>query len=255
MFLAIDIGNTSINIGLFDGSVIRQSWRISTRYSEMADEYAVLFISLMEASGYDISKVQICAVCSGVPKVRTSIVDMLRRYFKLDPLVVTSGVKTGMKILTDNPKEVGADRIVNAVAAKNKYNKAAIIVDLGTAITLDIIDSKGDYLGGVIAPGIELAAQSLHDKAAALPSVELSAPPKVIGKNTVDAMKSGIVYGYADLVNGLVGRAKAELGEDAIVVATGGYAEMIAPHANSIMEVEPTLTLYGLQLIYYMNRI
>ena len=254
MFLALDIGNTSISIGLFKGSVLKRFWRIATRHGEMADEYAVLLISLLEAENYQVSQVEACAVCAGVPKVRTAFVDMLRRYFKIDPLVVGSGVKTGIKILTDNPKEVGADRIVNAVAAKYKYNQAAIVVDLGTATTLDVINSRGEYLGGVIAPGIELAAESLSEKAAALPSVELAVPAHVIGRNTVDAMKSGIVYGYAELVNGLVARVQAEMDELCLVIATGGYAELVAPHANRIQKVDSVLTLEGLRLVYFMNR-
>jgi len=254
VLLAIDIGNTSISIGLFSGSELKSSWRISTRHREMADEYAVLFISLLEACGYHPSQITAAAICSGVPRVRASVVDMLRRFFNVDPLVVTSGVKTGIKIMTDNPKEVGADRIVNAVAAKNKYKRSVIVVDLGTAITLDIITAQGDYLGGVIAPGIELASDSLRERAAALPSVELIAPTRVVGKNTVDAMKSGIIYGFAELVDGLVTRVRDELGENYLAVATGGYAEIVAPLTKNITQVDPALTLEGLHLIYYLNR-
>ena len=255
MFLAIDIGNTSINIGLFESSKLRNSWRIATRHNQMADEYAVLLLSLLNAEKIDVKEIEACAICAGVPKVRMAFVQMLKRYFNVEPLVVGAGIKTGVKILMDNPKEVGADRIVNSAAVRLKYKKAAIVVDLGTATTFDVINSNGEYIGGVIAPGIELAAASLHEKAATLPSVELVAPSKVVGKNTVDAMKSGIIYGYAELVSGLIKRIKQENGEEKImVVATGGYAELIAPFVSAIDLVEPALTLEGLHAIYFMNR-
>ncbi|MCL2474694.1 MAG: type III pantothenate kinase [Chloroflexi bacterium] len=255
MFLAIDIGNTSINIGLFDGSKLRNSWRIATNRHKMADEYAVLLLSLLVSEEIDIKDIKASALCAGVPKVRAAFVQMLQRYFKIEPLVVGAGIKTGVKILMDNPKEVGADRIVNSAAVRIKYNQAAIVVDLGTATTFDIINAAGEYIGGVISPGIELAAEGLSERAAALPSVELAAPAKVIGKNTVDAMKSGIVYGYAELVEGMIKRIKQESGEGkTVVVATGGYAELVAPFVDSIDFVEPSLTLEGLRAIYFMNR-
>jgi type III pantothenate kinase len=194
------------------------------------------------------------AICSVVPPLVGTFEELLKRYCDVSPLVVRAGVKTGVRILTDNPREVGTDRIVNCAAAHYLYKRAVIVVDLGTGTTFDMVSKGGDFIGGVIAPGIGIAAQALYTRTAALPRVELIAPPKTIGTNTVTAMQSGIVFGYIGLVEGLLARIQKELGEKALVVATGGYAELIARGTKVIDEINPDITLIGLRLIYQMNK-
>ena len=254
MLLAIDIGNTNITIGVFDGSKMKATWRVATGVHRMPDEYASLMLHLFGHEGIDASKITDVILCSVVPPLIGVFEDWCRRYLKVSPILVEAGVKTGVKISMENPREVGADRIVNAVAAHKLYGGAVIVIDLGTATTFDAVSKEGDYLGGAIAPGIAIATEALFDKTAALPRVELTHPKKAIGRNTVAAMQSGIVFGYAGLIEGVVARIKKELGGKAKVVATGGYAELLARETPAIDEVNPDLTLIGLRLIYEMNK-
>jgi type III pantothenate kinase len=254
MLLAVDIGNTNITIGVFDGSKMKATWRVATGVHRMPDEYASLILHLFEHEGIAVSKITDAILCSVVPPVAGVFEEMCRRYLKVSPVLVEAGVKTGVKISMDNPREVGADRIVNAVAAHQLYGGAVIVIDLGTATTFDAVSKEGDYLGGAIAPGIAIATEALFARTAVLPRVELTHPKKAIGRNTVAAMQSGIVFGYAGLIEGIVARIKEELGGKAKVVATGGYAELLARETPAIDEVNPDLTLIGLRLIYEMNK-
>ena len=253
MLLAVDIGNTGITLGVFDGETLRATWNVSTGIHRTADEYASLLLNLINHS-QDSSAIDGVVICSVVPPLVATFEDLCRRYLRLEPLVVGAGIKTGVSIRMDNPREVGADRIVNAAAAHHLYRGPVIIADLGTATTFDTVSREGDYLGGVIAPGISTAAESLFTRAAMLPRVELAHPQRAIGTNTITAMQSGIVFGYVGLVEGIVARIQRELNEKAKVVATGGYSGVIAKETNIIDEVNPDLTLVGLRLIYAMNR-
>jgi type III pantothenate kinase len=254
MLLAVDIGNTNITIGVFDGSKMKATWRVATGVHRMPDEYASLILHLFEHEGIATSKITDAILCSVVPPVAGVFEEMCRRYLKVSPILVEAGVKTGVRISMDNPREVGADRIVNAVAAHQLYGGAVIVIDLGTATTFDAVSEEGDYLGGAIAPGIAIATEALFSRTAVLPRVELIHPKRAIGRNTVAAMQSGIVFGYAGLIEGIVTRIKQELGGKAKVVATGGYAELLARETPAIEEVNPDLTLIGLRLIYEMNK-
>jgi type III pantothenate kinase len=254
MLLAIDIGNTNVTLGVFEGEQLRAMWRMTTNINQMGDEYAALLLTLLAQQGMKTSDINEAAMCSVVPPLVGTIEDLLRRYFKVSPLVVRVGVKTGVRITYPNPREIGADRIVNAAAANHLYKGPVIVVDMGTATSLDIVNRDGDFIGGVIAPGIAIAAQALYTRTAALPRVELVAPEKAIGTTTVTAMQSGIVYGYIGLVEGLLRRVQNELSEKALVVATGGYASLIASGTKMIDEINPDITLVGLRLIYQMNR-
>ena len=254
MLLAVDIGNTNINVGVFDGNKLKATWRIATRVHRMPDEYASLILHLFEHAGVAAQKITDAILCSVVPPLAGVFEEMCRHYFKLSPLLVEAGVKTGVRIAMDNPREVGADRIVNAVAAHQLYGGPVIVIDLGTATTFDAVSKDGDYLGGAIAPGIAIATEALFSQTAVLPRVELSHPKRAIGRNTVAAMQSGIVFGYAGLIEGIVIRIQQELGDKAKVVATGGYAELLARETPIIEEVNNDLTLTGLRLIYEMNK-
>ena len=254
MLLAVDIGNTNMTIGIFDGSKLKATWRVATGVHRMPDEYASLMLSLFERQGISVSKITDAILCSVVPPLVGVFEEMCRRYLKISPLVIEAGVKTGVRISMDNPKEVGADRIVNAVAAHQLYGGAVIVIDLGTATTFDAVSEEGDYLGGAIAPGIAIATEALFARTAVLPRVDLTHPKRAIGRNTVAAMQSGIVFGYAGLIEGIVTRIQQELGGKAKVVATGGYAELLARETPVIEEVNPDLTLIGLRLIYEMNK-
>ena len=254
MLLAIDIGNTDTTLGVFKDSELRATWHMATNIHRMADEYAALLLNLLRHKGLEPSDITKVALCSVVPPLIATYEDLFRRYFNISPLVVGAGVKTGVRIRMDNPREVGADRIVNAAAAHHLYESPVIIVDLGTATTFDTVSQEGDYLGGAIAPGINTAAEALFMQAAMLPRVELVHPKQAIGTNTVTAMQSGIVFGYVGLIEGIVARIQQELGEKAKVVATGGWAELIAEETTVIDVVNPNLTLIGLRLIYLMNQ-
>jgi type III pantothenate kinase len=254
MLLAVDIGNTNVTLGVFDGEQLRATWRMATDINQMGDEYAATLLTLLPQYGLKTSDITEAAMCSVVPPLVGTFEDLLRRYFKVSPLVVKAGVKTGVRITYPNPREIGADRIVNAAAANHLYKGPVVVVDMGTGTTFDIVDGDGDFIGGVIAPGIGIAAQALYTRTAALPRVELVAPERAIGTTTVSAMQSGIVFGYIGLVEGLLKRVQSELKEKALVVATGGYAGLIADGTTLIDEVNPDITLIGLRLIYQMNK-
>ena len=254
MLLATDIGNTDITLGVFEGEELRATWHMATAIHRMADEYAALLLNLLQHQTLKITDIKEVALCSVVPPLVTTFEELFQRYFHTSPLVVGAGVKTGVRIRMDNPREVGADRIVNAAAAHYLYGGPIIITDLGTATTFDIVSKEGDYLGGVIAPGIDTAAEALFIRAAMLPRVELIRPKHAIGTNTTSAMQSGIIFGYVGLVEGIVARIQRELGEKAKVVATGGYAELLAKETAAFDTVNPNLTLIGLRLIYQMNK-
>ncbi len=254
MLLAIDIGNTEITLGVFEGEELRATWHLATRIHRVADEYAALMMNLLLHQSLKLADIREIAICCVVPPLLSTIADMCQRYFNIKPFVVGAGVKTGVRIRMDNPREVGADRIVNAAAAHRLYGGPVIITDFGTATTFDVVSKEGDYVGGVIAPGIGIAAESLFLRAAMLPRVELARPAHVIGTSTTTAMQSGIIYGYIGLVEGIVSRIQKELGEKATVIATGGYADLIASETSVIKAVNHDITLIGLKLIYSMNQ-
>ena len=254
MLLTIDIGNTNIKLGIFDGDKLKATWSLATGIHRTSDEYGGVLLNLMERKKISPSKVTGVALCGVVPPLLPTFVELCKRYLASRPLVVEAGVKTGMRIRLDNPREVGPDRVVNAVAAQHLYGKPAIIIDLGTATTFDVVSQKGDYLGGAIAPGILIATEALYTRTAALPRIRLSRPEQVIGKNTISAMQSGIVFGYVGLIEGMIERIEHELGTKAKVVATGGQAALLAHEIPAIEVVNPDLTLIGLRLIYEMNK-
>ncbi len=253
MILTMDIGNTNTVLGLYQGDELKTHWRISTDRNKTPDEYGMLFKSLFESADIDNQAVNSIIISSVVPPILRILKKTSYRYFNVNPLVVGPGVKTGMNIKTDNPKEVGADRIVNAVAAERLYDGPLIIVDFGTATTFCAVSEKGEYLGGSIAPGIGISAEALFNQSAKLPRIELIGPGKAIGKNTIDGMKSGIVYGFVGQVEYLVKKFKQELSKDAVVIATGGLVSLIAAETDSIEYVEPFLTLKGLKYIADIN--
>lgn len=253
MLLAADIGNTNIIIGVFDGDRLKGTWRIATGVHRMPDEYANLILDLLERQDLVSSQVTGAVLCSVVPPLVGVFQEVCHRYLKVSPLLVEAGIKTGVRISMDNPREVGADRIVNAVAAHELYGGPVIVIDLGTATTFDAVSEEGDYLGGAIAPGIAIATEALFTRTAALPRMELVHPKRAIGRSTVAAMQSGIVFGYVGLIEGIVSRIQEELAVKAKVVATGGYADLLAEETAVIDVVNPDLTLIGLRLIYEMN--
>ncbi len=254
MLLAIDIGNTNTVLGLYRGSELITDWRIRTEQDMTADEYGILMNNLFAAKNVQFSDVTHMVTSCVVPPMLNTVVEFADKYFALEPLIVGPGIRTGMPIYYDNPKEIGADRIVNAVAAYEKYKSTVIVVDFGTATTFDAVSSEGDYLGGAIAPGIGIASQALFERTAKLPRVELSRPPSVIGRNTPHSIQSGLLFGYVGLVEGMVARFKQELGQETQVIATGGLAEIIAKETDVIEIVDPWLTLHGLRIIYDLNR-
>lgn len=254
MLLAIDIGNTDTTLGVFDGEKLRATWHMATEVHRMPDEYAAILLNLLRYQDLAVTDIKEVALCSVVPPLVTTFEELSQRYFGTSPLVIGAGVKTGVRILMDNPREVGADRIVNAAAAHHIYGGPVIITDLGTATTFDVISREGDYLGGVIASGISTAAEALFARAAMLPRVELVRPKNAIGTSTISAMQSGLIFGYVGLVEGIVSRIQRELDGKAKVVATGGYAQLIANETRVIDEVNPNLTLIGLQIINNMNK-
>ncbi len=254
MLLAIDIGNTNVVLGVFDGRKLVQSWRVGTKTQITPDEYAMIYKDLFNFAGLEFGQMAGVIISTVVPPLLPVMTEMSRKYFRLEPLVVTYGLRTGITIRYDNPKEIGADRIVNAAAAYSLYGGPLIIIDFGTATTFCAVTGKGEYLGGAIAPGIKISAEALFQRASKLPRVELAKPPAVIGSDTISAMQAGVLFGYAGLVDGIVERMKRELSPEARVVATGGLAELVAPETRSIQEIRPQLTLEGLQLLYEMNR-
>jgi type III pantothenate kinase len=254
MLLAVDIGNTHSVFGLFDDTKLRASWRLATRRDGTSDELGVLLRGMFAERDLDHRQVNGVIACSVVPDLDAVIVATCRRYFDREPLFVGPGVKTGMSILYENPHAVGADRIVNAIAASARYGQPVIVLDFGTATTFDVVGLSGEYLGGVIAPGVEVSAEALFEKAARLPRVDVKQPARVIGRNTEEVIQSGLFHGYVSLVEGLVARIRTELGVDAPVVATGGLAPVFADSLSFLEDVDLGLTLEGLRLIWHKNR-
>ncbi len=254
MLLVIDVGNTNTVLGVYDGKDLVHDWRIRTVVDHTVDEYGMLVYNLYKNSRLSSRAIRDIIISCVVPPMLNILSPVCERYFQITPLIVGPGIKTGMPILYDNPREVGADRIVNAVAAYEKHRRDVIIVDFGTATTFDYVSPRGEYLGGCIAPGIMISSEALFMRAAKLPRVEMSKPRMVVAKDTVSSMQAGIMYGYAGLVDGLVERIKAEVQSDPPVVATGGVARLIAPETRSVDEVDEMLTLEGLRIIYQRNR-
>jgi type III pantothenate kinase len=252
--MAIDIGNTKVAFGVFNEEKLHATFSIATDIRRLADEYASLLLNLLPYHNVTMGDIKEAIICSVVPPLIPVFEDLCQRYLEIRPLVVGAGIKTGVRIRLDNPKEVGADRVVNAAAAYRLYGGPAIVIDMGTATTFDVVSKEGDYLGGAITAGMEIAAEALFMRAAKLPRVELTRPKHAIGKNSVTAIQSGIIFGYAGLIEGLVARIRHELEEEARVIATGGYAEIIARETPVIEIVNPHLTLLGLRLIYDLNR-
>jgi type III pantothenate kinase len=254
MLLAADIGNSQTVFGLFDNGELRADWRISTRRQITSDELGVLLRSLFAEADLDHESVDGIIVSSVVPHLNGVFTTTSKRYFSCEPMFVGPGIKSGMPILYENPHEVGADRIVNSVAAIARYGAPVIVLDFGTATTFDVVGPGGEYLGGVIAPGPGVSAEALFDKAARLHHVDVRAPQRVIGRSTEQSMQSGLFFGYVALVEGMVRRIRAELNVDAPVVATGGLASVFEPELTFLQEVNPQLTLEGLWLLWEKNR-
>lgn len=255
MLLAIDIGNTNVVLGVFDDKEkLVENWRVGTNAQITPDEYAMTFKDLFNFSRIELKQISGVIISTVVPPLLPVMIEMSRKYFRIEPMVVTHQLKTGITIRYDNPKEVGADRIVNAAAAYKIYGGPIIVVDFGTATTFCAVTKDGEYLGGAITPGVKISAEALFQRASKLPRVELTKPPKVIGTDTISAMQAGIIYGYAGLVDGIVERMKKELSPASKVVATGGLAELVSPETKTVQEIKPHLTLEGLYLLYAMNR-
>ena len=253
MLLALDIGNTNVTMGIFHEKSLKATWRIATDASKLTDEYRLTFTQLLLQSDISPKDVNSVAICSVVPPLTPTFVHLCQTLFGVSPLVVGAGTKTGIKILYDSPHDVGADRIVDATAAINLYGGPTIIVDVGTFTVFDAISEKGDYLGGAISLGISVAADTIYHASSQLRRVDLNSPPKAIGKNTVHSIQSGLVFGFSDMVTGMVKRFREEMGTTSTVVATGGLAAIINKEITIFDEVNPDLTLIGLRLIHEMN--
>lgn len=253
MLMAIDIGNSNIVMGVFDDEKLKVTWRLGTVMHREVDEYGALMLSFLRHQRVTVSKINGAVMCSVVPPLIPIFQGVFQKYLHVSPLIVEAGVKTGIRISVDNPRELGPDRVVNAVATHHLYGCPAIVIDFGTATTFDVISKEGDYIGGVIAPGINIATEALFTRTAMLPPVKLLRPKQVIGTNTISAMQSGIIFGYTGLVEGMIERIERELGTKARLIATGGYASQVAEEIPRIKIVDPDLSLVGLRLIYEMN--
>ena len=254
MIFVLDVGNTNIKIGLFEGKKLMHSWRIATDWNKTSDEYGMLLTDLFKHTGQSVEAVEGIIISSVIPSINYTLEHMCSYYFSIKPIMVGPGIKTGLNIKYDNPKEVGADRIVNAVAAYKKYQGPCVVIDFGTATTFGYVTEKGEFLGGCICPGIKIATEALVQRAAKLPKIELTFPEQIVARNTVSNMQAGVMYGYVGQVNYIIAEIKEEMGcKSAKVVATGGMSRLIANMTDSIDTVDPLLTLEGLRFIYELN--
>jgi type III pantothenate kinase len=254
MLLAIDIGNTNVTLGVYEGQTLRSHWRLATDHHRMPDEYGIALAGLLQHAGLPVGAINAIIIASVVPPLTSTFVQACESYLGRTPLVVDAGVKTGVRVKYDDPKQVGADRVVDAAAAFKLYGGPACIVDFGTGTTFDAISAEGDYLGGAIAPGLGIAAEALFLHASKLPRVDLQHPPSVIGRNTVHSMQSGLLFGYVGLVEGMVARFRVELGLHMNVIGTGGLVEVIAKETRVIDIIAPWLTLDGLRIVWELNQ-
>lgn len=254
MLLTIDIGNTNLTLGLYEGGKLEAHWRLATDHNRMPDEYGLQFLGVLQNVGKTLTDITGVSLASVVPPLTGRVIQACREYLKQEPLIVDAGIKTGIKIRYEDPRAVGADRVCDAVAVMKLYGGPACVVDFGTATTFNAITKDGEYLGGAITAGINLAAEALFTRAAKLPRIDLQVPPSVIGRNTVHAMQSGLLFGYVSMVEGMVARFRSELGSDMKVIATGGLAEVVAKETKVINFISPWLTLEGLRLIWELNR-
>ncbi len=254
MLLTIDIGNTNLTLGLYEGDKLGAHWRLATDHNRMPDEYGLQFLGLLQNAGKTLNEITGVSLASVVPPLTGRVIQACREYLKQEPLVVDAGIKTGIKVRYEDPRAVGADRICDAVAVMKLYGGPACVVDFGTATTFNAITKDGEYLGGAITAGINLAAEALYTRAAKLPRIDLQVPPSVIGRNTIHAMQSGLLFGYVSMVEGMVARFRSELGNDMKVIATGGLAEVVAKETKVINVIAPWLTLDGLRLIWELNQ-